>query len=408
MSFKIVKPLIISVTLAVIAVSVNACSELKSINNEPRETGSVEVSTSQTETTIESSDAENLILFDDWKTNWLKKSIDLTELTTTGSARDGIMPLDDPVSEPVATANTWIMDKEPILALVMGDIAKAYPLKMMIRHEVVNEMINDTPVAVTFCPLTLSAAVFNREVNGQTFDFGTSGLVRKSNFLIWDRQTETLWQQLTGRAIVGDLNNTQLTRIPALVTSWKDFKESYPDGIVLSNNTSPSTDYNQTPYVAYEDKNSLPFLFHESLDNRLPAMERVVGIQSDGESMAFPFSILSKVGAINYTFAGKDITALFSPSTISVLDSKIIGESKDVGTATAFYRTVDNKTLNFKKSKESIIDAETGSTWSMTGVATSGPLQGTQLQAVEHSIYFWFAWAAFYPETLIYEVPEQG
>jgi len=408
MSFKIVKPLIISVTLAVIAVSVNACSELKSIIDEPQEIGSVEASTSQTDTTEKSSNAENLILFDDWKTNWLKKSIDLTELTTTGSARDGIAPIDNPASEPVASANTWVMDKEPILALVTGDMAKAYPLKIMIRHEIVNDIIKGTPVAVTFCPLTSSAAVFNRKVNEQTFDFGPSGLVRKSNFLMWDKQTETLWQQLTGRAIVGDLNDTQLIRIPALVTSWKDFKESYPDGIVLSNNTIPPTDYNQTPYVAYDDKNSLPFLFHGSLDNRLPAMERVVGIQSDGESMAFPFSILSKVGAINYTFAGKDITVLFSPSTISVLDSKIIGESKDVGTAAAFYRTVDEKTINFKVSKEDIIDAETGSTWSMTGVATSGSLQGTQLHAVEHSVYFWFAWAAFYPETLIYEVPEQG
>ena len=408
MSFKIVEPLIISVTLAVIAVSVNACSELKSIIDEPQEIRSVEASTSQTDATEKSSDAENLILFDDWKTNWLEKSIDLTELTTTGSARDGVMPLDDPVSEPVATANTWIMDKEPVIALVIGDMAKAYPLKIMIRHEVVNDIIKGTPVAVTFWPLTSSAAVFNREVDEQTFDFGTSGLVRKSNFLMWDRQTETLWQQLTGRAIVGNLNDTQLIRIPALVTSWKAFKESYPDGIVLSNNTSPSTDYNQTPYVAYDDKNSLPFLFHGSLDNRLPAMERVVGIQSDGESMAFPFSILSKVEIINYTFAGKDITVLFSPSTISVLDSKIISESKDIGTAAAFYRTVDEKTINFKVSKEDIIDAETGSTWSMTGTVTSGPLQGTQLQAIEHSVYFWFAWAAFYPETLIYEVPEQG
>ena len=408
MSFKTVKSLVISVMLAVVTFSMNACSELKIINNEARETGLIEVSTSQAETTIESSDAENLIMFDDWKTNWRKKSIDLTELTTTGSTRDGIAPIDDPASEPVAYSNTWIMDKEPILVLVIGDIAKAYPLKMVIRHEVINEIINDTPVAVTFCPLTLSAAVFNREVNGQTLDFGTSGLVRKSNFLIWDRQTETLWQQLTGRAIVGDLNDTQLTRIPSLVTSWNDFKESYPNGIVLSNNTSSSNDYNQTPYVAYDDKNSLPFLFHGLLDSRLPAMERVIGIQSDGESMVFPFSILSKVGAINYTFAGKDITVLFSPSTISVLDSKIIGESKDVGTATAFDRTVDNKTLNFKKSNESIIDSETGSTWSMTGVAISGPMQGTQLQVVDHSIYFWFAWASFYPETLIYEIPEQG
>ncbi|MCL5986727.1 MAG: DUF3179 domain-containing protein [Actinobacteria bacterium] len=407
MFFKIIKPLIISVTLAAVVLSVNACSELRSIIEEPQEIGSVETSTSQTDTATESSDAENLILFDDWKTNWLEKSIDLTELTTTGSARDGIMPLDDPVSEPVATANTWIMDKEPIITLVMGDIAKAYPLKIMIRHEVVNDMIKGTPVAVTFCPLTSSTAVFNREVNEQTLDFGTSGLVRNSNFLMWDRQTETLWQQLTGRAIVGDLSGAQLNRIPALVTSWKDFKESYPDGIVLSNNNSPSTDYNQTPYIAYDDKNSFPFLFHGSLDDRFPAMERIVGIQSDGESIAFPFSILSKVGVINYTFAGKDITVLFSPSTISVLDSKNIGESKDVGTAAVFYRTVDEKTLNFKGSKEDIIDAETGSTWSMTGVATSGPLQGAQLQTVEHSIYFWFAWAAFYPETLIYEVPEE-
>ena len=409
MSSENVKLLIISAVFAFVIISLNACSELKSINviDESQESGLIETSSPQTNTAEESSYTESLLMLDDWRTNWLEKSINLNELTTTGSTRDGIAPIDDSSSEPIASADTWVMNDEPVITLVVGNLAKAYPLKIMIRHEVVNDTIGGIPIVVTFCPLTSSAVVFNREFNGQTFDFGTSGLVRKSNFLMWDRQTETLWQQLTGSAVIGDLNGTQLSRIPSAVTSWKDFRDCYPDGTVLSDSSSSATDYDMTPYVAYDDENSIPFLFHGTIDDRLPAMERVVGVQVGSESIAFPFSLLSKVDVINYTFAGEDMTVLFSPSTISVLDNKNISESKNVGTAAVFYRVVDEKNLSFKRSNETIVDAETGSTWSITGIATSGPLQGTQLQIVEHSVYFWFAWAAFYPETLIYEVPEQ-
>jgi hypothetical protein len=175
-----------------------------------------------------------------WKTDWSKTTIDLSELIrglTAADPRDGIPPIDNPKYETVAQASEWLDDREPIVMLELDGAARAYPLRILTWHEIVNDEIAGTPVAVTYCPLCNSAVGFDRRVNGQTLGFGVSGLLRNSDLVMWDRQTESLWQQITGEAIVGDLAGTQLPVIPTPIVSWKDFRETFPDGDVLSRDT---------------------------------------------------------------------------------------------------------------------------------------------------------------------------
>ena len=165
---------------------------------------------------------------------------------------------------------------------------------MLIRHEIVNDVLGGIPVAVTYCPLCNTALVFDRRVGGRVLDFGTSGNVRKSDLVMWDRQTESWWQQITGEAIVGDLTGTRLKVIAAQILSFSDFRDAYPEGLVLSRETGiyPAGTYEVAPYAGYDREGGKPFLFSDDADPRLPPLERVLTIEIAGEAIAYPFSEL--------------------------------------------------------------------------------------------------------------------
>lgn len=139
-----------------------------------------------------------------WKTNTDKSLIDLGELKKGGPPKDGIPSIDSPKFVSPEEADSWIFAQEPVIALEYKGVARAYPLQILIWHEIVNEEIKGDPILVTFCPLCYSALVFDRTVNGETHEFGVSGFLRHSDLVMFDRKTETLWQQFTGKAIVGD------------------------------------------------------------------------------------------------------------------------------------------------------------------------------------------------------------
>ena len=172
---------------------------------------------------------------------------------------------------------------------------------MLIRHEIVNAVLGDIPVAVTYCPLCNTALVFDRRVAGRVLDFGTSGNLRRSDLVMWDRQTQSWWQQITGEAIVGDLTGTRLTVLPAQVLSFSDFRKAYPEGLVLSRETGiyPAGTYEVAPYAGYDREGGKPFLFSGEVDPRLPPLEWVLTIEIAGEAVAYPFSGLRQTPVIN-------------------------------------------------------------------------------------------------------------
>ena len=332
----------------------------------------------------------------EWPTDWSKRSIDLDELRVglpgRTDMRDGIRPIDDPTFDSVEEASEWITDREPVIAVKVNDIARAYPLGILISHEIVNDQFGETPVAVTYCPLCNSAVGFDRRVDGQTLRFGVSGLLRNSDLVMWDDATTSLWQQITGEAIVGEFTGTKLDFIPAPIISFGDFAASYPDGEVLSSEGSPG----RNPYVSY-DSSSRPFLFEGSIDDRFPAMERVVGVVVNGETKAFPFSVLREERAVNDDFAGEPIVVMWgAPDTASALDTLMIAEGAAIGTGIAYERTVNGRVLTFEHvDGDTFHDVETGTTWDLLGHGLDGPLAGERLTPLVQTNEFWFAWAAF-------------
>lgn len=333
------------------------------------------------------------------KTNFCQHSGDYSDILSGGPPPDGIPPIDNPTFEPIAKGDEWLVDAQPVIALAIGDEAKAYPLAILTRHEIANDEIAGMPVAVTFCPLCNAAVVFKREVNGEVLRFGVSGNLRNSDLIMWDNKTLSWWQQFTGEAIVGDLTGTQLELISAQLVAWKDFKAAYPNGTVLS---SSGRRYGQNPYVGY-DSSPQPFLFLGVPDPRLPATERVLGVFSGKNATAYPLSVIAEKGVIEDTFEGQKIIIFYEPGQVSALDQGEIAESKEVGSAAMFSPEVDGQALTFSYKDGVITDNETGSEWDVFGRAIKGELAGKQLQPVLSHVQFWFAWAAFRPDTTVYD-----
>jgi hypothetical protein len=337
-----------------------------------------------------------------WGTNWERRTIETSELISGGPPRDGIPSIDDPDFVTFNEAAAWLADTEPVIALEINGDAHAYPLQILIWHEIANDTVGGVPVAVTFCPLCNSAIVFDRRFGGEILEFGTSGLLRNSDLVMYDRTTETLWQQFTGEGLVGDLAGEQLAFIPASVVSFADFRAAYPEGVVLSRDTGVARNYGANPYAGYDDSTD-PFLFRGEPDDRLPAMMRVVSVEIDGVAKAYPYNVLAEQGAINDTLAGREIVVFHVFGTNSALGASIIAEAEDVGATGVYERALGDRTLTFSVEEGRIVDGQTGTVWNVAGQGVEGPLAGETLTKVVAGDHFWFSWAAFWPDTLIYE-----
>jgi hypothetical protein len=240
-------------------------------------------------------------------------------------------------------------------------------------------------------------------LDGKVYDFGTSGNLRNSDLVMWDRQTQSWWQQFTGEAIVGELTGSRLTFLPSVIVSWEDFKTFHPDGQVLSRDTGFNRRYGDNPYVGYDRVELPPFLFFGETDGRLLPKERVAAVSADGVDVAFPFSALEQERVINYRVGGQDVAVFFKPGTRSALDQQAIGDSREVGSTAMFVPTAGEQRLTFAWENGKFVDQETGSVWDLQGQAVEGPLTGEALLPVVHANHFWFAWGAFKPETLVYQ-----
>jgi hypothetical protein len=336
-------------------------------------------------------------------TDLSQSTIDLSTLRSGGPPKDGIPAIDSPSFVSVAAARDWIAPEEPVILLERGGTAKAYPLQILTHHEIVNDEIGGTPVAVTFCPLCYSSVAFRRTLDGTPVTFGVSGLLRHSDLVMYDRRTETLWQQLTGTAIVGTRAGEELDVVPSQLLSFRQFAEAHPDGRVLSRDTGHDRPYGQNPYAGYDDIDQSPFLYDGPRDDRLPPKEKVVTVSLDGTHRAYPHSVTREQRVVHDTVAGRALVVFHAPGAVSALDARRIADSKEDGSTGVFDRRVDGRTLRFTYAGDGRFeDPATGSTWTVTGRAVAGPLEGTQLDRIAHGDYFSFAWFAFRPETTVY------
>ncbi|MBI3961413.1 MAG: DUF3179 domain-containing protein [Deinococcus sp.] len=326
------------------------------------------------------------------------------------------------LSEVVATARERLAALEAVLPeerpsrQLVNDAAAALvrlgfvPEAIDARSAVLQAFPSGTPEARTQALAQARTALDHAsQVLSQTSEilttFGTSGTLLFSDLVMYDRATRSLWPQIDGRAVVGTLTGAQLEEFPAQIISFADFQAAFPAGQVLSTNTGISRPYGQNPYVGYDRIDNPPFLFDGVVDGRLAPKERVVAVEIGDQAIAYPFNLVSERGVINDVFNNQPLVIFFVSGTTSALDARSIAGSRDVGATGVFDPTVAGQPLIFTKNDQGqIVDQQTGSVWSITGQALSGPLAGQALTPIMHTNIFWFAWAAFRPETVIFGV----
>lgn len=338
-----------------------------------------------------------------FSTDFTIHSVPYNEILSGGPPKDGIPPIDLPGYVSVSEADEWLKDREPVIFVQVDGIARAYPLRILTWHEIVNDTLNEKALIVTFCPLCNTAIAFERELEGLALDFGTTGRLRYSNLIMYDRQTETWWQQATGEAIAGKYTGKQLTYYPAAIISWADYKSRYPAGDVLSQETGYNRDYGRNPYAGYDDINQTPFLFDGVYVDELPVMARVLTVEVNNEAVAYPYETLEDLAVVNDTVGEEEIVVFWVAGTASALDTAQIEAGQDVGAAVAYSRQGATRMLSFISDDGVIRDKETNSVWNIFGEAIKGELEGERLTPIVAVNHFWFSWAAFKPETRIYQ-----
>jgi hypothetical protein len=345
--------------------------------------------------------------------------VPLDEIRSGGPPPDGIPPIDHPKVVSVRSASRWLAGREPVLALVHGREARAYPLQIMTWHEITNDVVDGDPITVSFCPLCNSGIAFDRRVratrdarelvhaDNAVLDFGTSGRLYRSNLVMYDRQTKSLWVQFTGQSVAGPFIGTQLRKLPVQIVSWSQFAAAYPEGTVLSRDTGFRRSYGDNPYAGYDDIASSPFLFDGRTDERLRPMERVVAVTVGSDSRAYRYASLERrarggAAVVRDRIGSRDVVVFYRAGTASALDKTDIPSSRDVGATGVFDPVAGGRRLTFEPAGGAFSDRETGSVWDLLGRATSGPLHGSQLRRIVSDDTFWFVWAAFRPVTTIW------
>lgn len=332
--------------------------------------------------------------------------IDPSAIIAGGPPPDGIPPIDDPQFISVAAADEWLNDPEPVLVVEIDGEVRAYPIQILMWHEIVNDTVGGVPLSVTYCPLCNSAITFRREVRGVETTFGTSGRLYFANLVMYDRATETLWNQFDGRAVVGVLTGDILEMVPSVMVAWGDFKADRSDALVLDRDqTGYSRPYGTNPYTGLDDPNGQPFLFRGSVDPRALAMQRVVAVESEGEAIAWTLDAIAggEASVTATEIAGDPIVIFWKTGQSSALETGTVDSGRDVGTVGVFSPLVDGDTLTFRAEGDLFVDNQTASTWTVLGDAVDGPLAGTTLQPITFVRTFWFSWAAFRPGTELVE-----
>ncbi|MGI9402587.1 MAG: DUF3179 domain-containing protein [Rhizobiaceae bacterium] len=266
--------------------------------------------------------------FENWKTDFSITSVEMSEIRSGGPPKDGIPPIDDPKFVDVSIENQ-LVDQEPVIMLEVNGDARAYPLSVLMWHEIANDVIGGEPVSVTYCPLCNASIVFSAMVDDRKLDFGTTGRLRNSDLIMYDRQTETWWQQFSGKAIVGELTGAKLKMLPSTTVSWATFKKKYPEGKVLIPNNPEFRQYGRNPYAYYDTANR-PFLYSGSMPKGIEPMARVIIVEDKDVEFVVTMDAVREAG----TFEKDGVVINWTEGMASALDSSSIADGRDIGQIT--------------------------------------------------------------------------
>jgi len=318
------------------------------------------------------------------ETNGIKHLIPLDKIRGGGPPKDGIPSIDNPVFADVQ-GSYFMSDSDTVIGLEINGEAKAYPLFILVWHEIVNDNVGGTPVAVTYCPLCYTNQVFERVIDGQEVEFGTSGKLYNSNLVMYDRLTESYWSQALGLAVKGELTGYQLNLIPFDVITWGDWKKLHPDTMIMTTDTGHIRSYATDPYGNYYTEPRILFPVEHS-DDRMHPKEIIIGFNQDNIYKAYKQNDIESNVIINDSIG-----------EIPVMLISLYSEN-----SRAFERTINGMVLDFEYMDGKIFDSQTNSEWNYDGLSVSGEYQGEQLERMPIEPGFWFEWVAFHPQTLVY------
>jgi len=367
LNLKIIAP-VIGIALVVLAVSFQVASTENTIAN-PIEPVAIDFKSTE------------LVIME---TNGVKHLIPLDKIRGGGPPKDGIPSIDNPVFADIQGSH-FMSDSDTVIGLEINGEAKAYPSFILVWHEIVNDNVGGTPVAVTYCPLCYTNQVFERVIDGQEVEFGTSGKLYNSNLVMYDRLTESYWSQALGMAVKGELTGYQLNLIPFDVITWGDWKKLHPDTMVMTTDTGHIRSYATDPYGNYYTEPRIFFPVEHS-DDRMHPKEIIIGFNQDTIYKAYKQNDIESNIIIN-DFIGDTPVMLIS----------LYSEN-----SRAFERTINDVILDFEYVDGKILDFQTNSEWDYDGLSISGKYQGMQLERMPIEPGFWFEWFAFHPQTLVY------
>ncbi|MHA2212615.1 MAG: DUF3179 domain-containing protein [Candidatus Thorarchaeota archaeon] len=301
-----------------------------------------------------------------------------------GPPPDGIPPIEDPIYWNVVEADEFLALSDIVFGLIWDGQAYAYPQRILVWHEIVNEKFDDERISISYCPLTGSCVAFRGTLGEHDVTFGTSGKLINSNLLMYDRSTNSYWPQITSQAITGTLKGTKLETYPTIWTSWDKWKAAYPDTLVLSTDTGFTRNYNRDPYGSYDNPVSYyyegdPFFPIMNSDDRLSPKNVVIGIDLNGTQHAVEKWTVWNERIVSAQVGDTAVVLFFDDSLNHVR---------------TFYREFDGQELTFRYEDGKILDEQTNTEWSVLGSSELG-----QLQAIDTMDVMWFGWSAFFPDT---------
>ncbi|RLD24180.1 MAG: hypothetical protein DRI71_03325 [Bacteroidetes bacterium] len=319
-------------------------------------------------------------------------SIPVSEVFDGGPGKDGIPALENPEKGGLSSG-TYILDSELVLGYFDGVNAVAYPHKILDWHEIINDELSPFifPFAITYCPLTGTGIGWERSGSGTTTTFGVSGLIYENNLIPYDRKTGSNWSQMRLDCVNGALIDTKVKTFPLVETSWKTWREMYPNTEVVTLNTGHDRSYDVYPYGDYKTNENFLLYPLRTVDRRLNGKERVHGIIIDGIAKAYRFgSFDANTSLINDVINGEDVVIVGNTARNFIVSfySKLRDGSTPVFTA------VDKN--------EVVLEDDLGNEWDVFGYAVSGPAKGQRLKTTESFIGYWFSWGTFYPDLEIY------
>jgi len=323
---------------------------------------------------------------------------------------DSIPAVNDPEFTP-ARDEVELGGEEPVITLSVAGEHRAYPVRYLIFHEVVNDLVGDTPIVVSFCPLCNSAVAHKRQLDGKTLSFGVSGQLAYANLVMFDRETASLWQQMTGLATSGELADRRLEPVPVQMVSFETWMAAHPDGLVLQPPDAGAYPYGTDPYGGYDtDPAEQSPVLQQSAgpvkDTRLSPKWRVVGAVVDDVAVAFPLP--EKTGGtqlLETRVAGVPLVAFFEYGTIEPETDRDLASARRGWAGSVWIARNGGRELAFELRDGELVETRSASSFDLLGRGVSGELTGVQLEAPQQLTSFWFSWVHFYPESLLVRDP---